>query len=79
MSKQNIEELRLKIIELETELYQLKIKFKKDIAILQENCKHVNYIAESDYDYHRSRYYYTCTECEHCQSIKPDNGNIIYK
>ena len=39
-----------------------KYELDKQMKVLQEICKH-DFIRESDGDYHKPRFYYTCKKC----------------
>ena len=73
-----INELQKKIHVLEIELNDLKYELKNKIEILQKTCKHSCYISQNDGDYHRSKYYYTCVECQYWTTSKPTNAEIKF-
>lgn len=66
-----------KVAIIKRELLLLKIEYnnkkeelEKELQILQEICKH-EYIRESDGDYHKPGFYYTCKHCDYFTRNKP--------
>lgn len=63
--KEKINNNNLLLKELER---QVKIEQKK----LQDLCKHHDFIAENNNDYHRNGYYYTCSKCDLFTTCRPE-------
>jgi hypothetical protein len=61
-----------------TKLKMLYISYKKELeketTVLQDICKH-EYIRESDGDYHKPGYYYTCKKCDYFTRFTPKEFN----
>lgn len=78
--KKEIDMLCHDIFEQESYLRELQNKLAGKKHQLQNTCVHACFIAESDGDYHRSTYGYTCIDCKLYTKYRPkETSTIIYK
>lgn len=71
-----------KVALIKRELLLLKIEYnnkkeelEQEIKVLQEICKH-EFIRESDGDYHKPGFYYTCKHCDYFTRYKPSTFTL---
>lgn len=73
-----VEKLKEEIRSAEENLMKLRKILTTKVAQLQSICTHDEFTAEDNGDYHKSGYYYVCTECNILYCSKPSNSIIIY-
>ena len=73
-----MEELRAKIEQTEMHLEMLKSLYDRKRLQMQMTCRHEEFMAEDNGDYHKPGYYYTCAKCGYFTNIKPSNNQINY-
>ena len=66
--KKDVRRLKMMYITMKQELDKETIK-------LQETCQH-EYMRESDGDYHKPGYYYTCKRCDYFTRYTPKEFNL---
>jgi rubrerythrin len=69
--KDNVDTLKAAMAKYQSKLYTAKAAYDKALRTLQKQCPHTEYEAESDSDYHRPGYIYTCKLCGYITKMKP--------
>lgn len=71
-----------KVAIIKRELLLLKIEYnnkkeelEQELKILQDICEH-EFIRESDGDYHKPGFYYTCKHCDYFTRYKPNTFTL---
>ncbi len=77
--KDKILKLQAEINELSDKLDELKKEHQCKLEIFQKSCSHEVWYADSDGDYHKPGYYYTCIECGYFKTAKPSHTELIYR
>jgi len=79
MSEEKVKQLA-KQLQYYKELYNATKKdLDNEMILLQNSCKHEEFIAEHNGDCHKSGYYYTCKNCNLFLMQRPNAGLIIFK
>jgi hypothetical protein len=59
-----VDMIKKELLLLKMEYNNKKQELEKEIKVLQDICEH-EFIRESDGDYHKPGYYYTCKHCDY--------------
>lgn len=68
--EQIVKRLKSEFYNLNLKRNQVKIRLQEEMEILQKMCEH-EYVAESNGDYHKPGYDYTCKKCDHFTMYNP--------
>lgn len=74
--QQVVNDLKKELYDLENKIKTVKDTYEKELKKLQKECTHEEYNGESDGDYHKPGYYYTCKVCKYWTNTRPSNGKI---
>jgi hypothetical protein len=81
--RQLVGHIHKQILEYKNLIYVFEEKLAAEKKVLQEMCLNETghqYDAESDGDYHKPGYYYTCTSCGYWTNIRPsDTSKVTYR
>lgn len=65
-----VQELKKNVVKLRMMYISTKHELEKETKMLQDICQH-EFIRESDGDYHKPGYYYTCKKCDYFTRYNP--------
>lgn len=65
-----VQQLKKDVARVRMMYISLQKEFEKETKVLQEICNH-EFIKESDGDYHKPGYYYTCKKCDYFTMYNP--------
>lgn len=65
-----VQELKKNVVKLRLMYISTKNELEKETKMLQDICQH-EFIRESDGDYHKPGYYYTCKKCDYFTMYNP--------
>lgn len=70
-----VQHLKKEVKRLKMMYIAMREELEKETKVLQEECQH-EFIKESDGDYHKSGYYYTCKKCDYFTMYTPKEFNL---